>query len=81
MKTSTSTEECDLLVLGSGTGGKVLGGTFPQKGQRVVVVERKYVGGSRLTSARTTSSWTSTETTKSYKETDREEGNYPRRTV
>jgi hypothetical protein len=24
---------------------------------------------------------TSTETTKSYKETDREEGNYPRRTV
>jgi pyruvate/2-oxoglutarate dehydrogenase complex dihydrolipoamide dehydrogenase (E3) component len=33
------------------------------------------------TSARTTSSWTSTETTKSYKETHREEGNYPRRTV
>ena len=37
--------------------------------------------GSRLTSARTTSSWTSTETTKSYQETDREEGNYPRRTI
>jgi pyruvate/2-oxoglutarate dehydrogenase complex dihydrolipoamide dehydrogenase (E3) component len=36
---------------------------------------------SRLTSARRTSSWTSTETTKPYKETDREEGDYSRRTV
>jgi hypothetical protein len=41
----------------------------------------EFLIGSRLTSARTTSSWTSTETTKSYKETDREKGNYPRRTV
>ncbi len=39
-------EECDLLVLGSGTGGKILAGTFAQKGQRVIVVERKYVAGS-----------------------------------
>src|SRR5580698_10826893 len=39
-------EECDLLVLGSGTGGKILAGTFAQKGQRVIVIERKYVGGS-----------------------------------
>ena len=46
MKTSTSTEEYDLLVLGSGTGGKILAGTFAQKGQRVIVVERKYVAGS-----------------------------------
>ena len=46
MKTSISTEEYDLLVLGSGAGGKVLAGDFAQKGQRVVVVERKYVGGS-----------------------------------
>jgi choline dehydrogenase-like flavoprotein len=36
-------EECDLLVLGSGTGGKILAGTFAQKGQRVIVIERKYV--------------------------------------
>jgi pyruvate/2-oxoglutarate dehydrogenase complex dihydrolipoamide dehydrogenase (E3) component len=46
MKTSTSPEECDLLVLGSGAGGKVMAWTFAQKGQRVVVIERKYVGGS-----------------------------------
>ncbi len=46
MKTSTSTEEYDLLVLGSGGGGKVLAGAFAQKGQRAVVVERKWVGGS-----------------------------------
>ncbi len=46
MKTLTSTEEYDLLVLGSGGGGKVLAATLAQKGQRAVVVERKYVGGS-----------------------------------
>ena len=46
MKSSTSTEEYDLLVLGSGTGGKILAGTFAQKGQRVIVIERKYVAGS-----------------------------------
>src|SRR6202011_1277340 len=97
-------EEYDLLVLGSGTGGKILAGTFAQKGQRVIVGEGKYVAGAgpniacpprkniihsakvasffsrsnefgiskenvRITSARTTSSWMSTETTKSYKET------------
>ena len=39
-------EECDLLVLGSGTGGKILAGTFAQKGQRVIAIERKYVTGS-----------------------------------
>jgi pyruvate/2-oxoglutarate dehydrogenase complex dihydrolipoamide dehydrogenase (E3) component len=46
MKTLTSTEEYDLLVLGSGAGGKLIAWTSAQKGQRVVVVERKYVGGS-----------------------------------
>src|SRR5580704_7528126 len=46
MKTSSSKEEHDLLVLGSGAGGKVLAGDFAQKGQRVIVVERKYVCGS-----------------------------------
>ncbi len=33
-------------MLGSGAGGKVLAGDFAQKGQRAIVVERKYVGGS-----------------------------------
>src|ERR1700722_18817797 len=46
MKTLASTEEYDLLVLGSGAGGKVLAGYCAQKGQRAIVVERKYVGGS-----------------------------------
>src|ERR1700719_1305451 len=47
MKTSsTKPEEYDLLVLGSGAGGKLIAWTSAQKGQRVVVVERKYVGGS-----------------------------------
>src|SRR5580658_2119983 len=46
MKTLTSTEEYDLVVLGSGAGGKVLAADLAQKGQRAVVIERKYVGGS-----------------------------------
>jgi pyruvate/2-oxoglutarate dehydrogenase complex dihydrolipoamide dehydrogenase (E3) component len=46
MKTSTSTEEYDLLVLGSGAGGKVLAAALAQKGQRAVVFERKWVCGS-----------------------------------
>ena len=47
MKTSiTNPEEYDLVVLGSGAGGKLIAWTSAQKGQRVVVIERKYVGGS-----------------------------------
>jgi pyruvate/2-oxoglutarate dehydrogenase complex dihydrolipoamide dehydrogenase (E3) component len=47
MKTSiTKPEEYDLVVLGSGAGGKLIAWTSAQKGQRVVVIERKYVGGS-----------------------------------
>jgi pyruvate/2-oxoglutarate dehydrogenase complex dihydrolipoamide dehydrogenase (E3) component len=46
MKAQTSLQEYDLLVLGSGAGGKLIAWTSAQKGQRVVVVERKYVGGS-----------------------------------
>jgi pyruvate/2-oxoglutarate dehydrogenase complex dihydrolipoamide dehydrogenase (E3) component len=38
-------EECDLLVLGSGAGGKLISWTSAEKGQRVVTIERKYVGG------------------------------------
>ncbi len=46
MKTNNSNpEEYDLVVLGSGAGGKLIAWTSAQKGQRVVVVERKYVGG------------------------------------
>jgi pyruvate/2-oxoglutarate dehydrogenase complex dihydrolipoamide dehydrogenase (E3) component len=39
-------EEYDLVILGSGTGSKFLAWTFAQQGQRVVTVERKYLGGS-----------------------------------
>jgi pyruvate/2-oxoglutarate dehydrogenase complex dihydrolipoamide dehydrogenase (E3) component len=46
MKKSTSTDDYDLVVLGSGAGGKLIAWTSAQKGQRVVVIERKYVGGS-----------------------------------
>jgi pyruvate/2-oxoglutarate dehydrogenase complex dihydrolipoamide dehydrogenase (E3) component len=42
----TKPEEYDLVVLGSGAGGKLIAWTSAQKGQRVVVIERKYVGGS-----------------------------------
>ena len=47
MKTSNAKpSEYDLVVLGSGAGGKLIAWTSAQKGQRVVVIERKYVGGS-----------------------------------
>src|SRR6267143_1927916 len=39
-------EEYDLVILGSGTVGTVAAWTFARKGQRVAVIERKYVGGS-----------------------------------
>src|SRR5277367_5624481 len=39
-------EEYDLVVLGSGEGGKNLAWTMARQGQRVVVVERRWVGGS-----------------------------------
>jgi pyruvate/2-oxoglutarate dehydrogenase complex dihydrolipoamide dehydrogenase (E3) component len=46
MNTSiTNPEEYDLVVLGSGAGGKLIAWTSAKKGQRVVVIERKYVGG------------------------------------
>jgi pyruvate/2-oxoglutarate dehydrogenase complex dihydrolipoamide dehydrogenase (E3) component len=38
-------EEYDLVILGSGTGSKFLAWTFAEQGQRVVTVERKYIGG------------------------------------
>ena len=39
-------EVYDLLILGSGAGSKLLAWTLAGRGQRVAVVERKYVGGS-----------------------------------
>ncbi|HEX3627306.1 MAG TPA: FAD-dependent oxidoreductase [Verrucomicrobiae bacterium] len=39
-------EEYDLLILGSGTAGKLLSWTFAAKGMKTAVIERKYVGGS-----------------------------------
>jgi pyruvate/2-oxoglutarate dehydrogenase complex dihydrolipoamide dehydrogenase (E3) component len=47
MKTpTTNPEEYDLVVLGSGEGGKYLAWTLARKGQRALVIERKWVGGS-----------------------------------
>jgi pyruvate/2-oxoglutarate dehydrogenase complex dihydrolipoamide dehydrogenase (E3) component len=39
-------EEYDVVVLGSGAGGKLLSWTLAGDGKRVAVVERRYVGGS-----------------------------------
>src|ERR1700685_603545 len=43
---SNMTEDYDVVVIGSGIGGKVLSWTLASQGKRVAVVERKYVGGS-----------------------------------
>lgn len=42
----TTLEEYDLIILGSGEGSKYLAWTLAKEGQRVAVVERKYIGGS-----------------------------------
>ncbi len=39
-------EEYDLVVLGSGEGGKFIAWTLAKQGQRVAVIERHYIGGS-----------------------------------
>jgi pyruvate/2-oxoglutarate dehydrogenase complex dihydrolipoamide dehydrogenase (E3) component len=39
-------QEYDLVVLGSGEGGKYLAWTLAKQGKRVAVVEQKYIGGS-----------------------------------
>src|SRR5215470_11191776 len=38
--------EYDVVILGSGTGGTIAAWTFAGEGQRVAVIERKYIGGS-----------------------------------
>jgi pyruvate/2-oxoglutarate dehydrogenase complex dihydrolipoamide dehydrogenase (E3) component len=45
-RTRTNVEEYDLLVLGSGTAGKLLSWTLSKAGMKTANVERKYVGGS-----------------------------------
>src|SRR3981081_4658129 len=42
----TQPEEFDLVILGGGTGSTVAAWTFAGEGKRVVVVDRKYIGGS-----------------------------------
>jgi pyruvate/2-oxoglutarate dehydrogenase complex dihydrolipoamide dehydrogenase (E3) component len=42
----TDPEEYDVVVLGSGAGSKLAAWTLAQQGQRVAVIERKYIGGS-----------------------------------
>jgi pyruvate/2-oxoglutarate dehydrogenase complex dihydrolipoamide dehydrogenase (E3) component len=39
-------EEYDLVILGDGTGSTLAACTFADQGQRVAVIERKYIGGS-----------------------------------
>ena len=41
-----SPEEYDLVILGSGAGGKLAAWTSAKQGRRVAVIERKYIGGS-----------------------------------
>jgi pyruvate/2-oxoglutarate dehydrogenase complex dihydrolipoamide dehydrogenase (E3) component len=39
-------EQYDVLVLGSGTAGKLMAWTMAKEGRRTAVIERKYIGGS-----------------------------------
>src|SRR5262245_65548259 len=41
-----ATEDYDLVILGDGTGAKFAAWTSAEKGKRVAVIERKYIGGS-----------------------------------
>lgn len=40
------TEQYDFVILGGGTGSTIAAWTFAAEGQRVGVIERKYIGGS-----------------------------------
>src|SRR5262249_57637225 len=42
----TQLEEFDLVILGGGTGSTLAAWTFAGEGQRVAVIDRKYIGGS-----------------------------------
>jgi pyruvate/2-oxoglutarate dehydrogenase complex dihydrolipoamide dehydrogenase (E3) component len=45
-QSAPSAEEYDLVILGSGEGSKYVAWTLARQGQRVAVIERKYIGGS-----------------------------------
>jgi pyruvate/2-oxoglutarate dehydrogenase complex dihydrolipoamide dehydrogenase (E3) component len=45
LSTKTGPEEYDLVILGSGAGSKLTAWTLAGQGQRVAVIERKYIGG------------------------------------
>src|SRR6201985_1115064 len=45
-KSTVNPEEYDLVVLGSGEGGKYLAWTMARQGRRVAMIERKWIGGS-----------------------------------
>ena len=45
-KRMTQTERLEILVLGSGVGGKLIAWHMAQSGRRTAVVERRWVGGS-----------------------------------
>src|SRR5215475_12959263 len=42
---SAEAAEYDLVILGSGAGGKLAAWTYGKQGKRVAVIERKYIGG------------------------------------
>lgn len=42
---SAEVQEYDLVILGSGAGGKLAAWTYGKQGKRVAVIERKYIGG------------------------------------
>jgi pyruvate/2-oxoglutarate dehydrogenase complex dihydrolipoamide dehydrogenase (E3) component len=42
----TQPEDFDLMILGGGTGSTIAAWTFAAQGQRVAVIDRKYIGGS-----------------------------------
>ena len=45
-ETLSRAEEYDLVILGCGEGGKYLAWTLAKQGKHVLVIERKYIGGS-----------------------------------
>ena len=46
MSTKEDVEQYDLVILGGGTGGTIAAWAFAAEGQRVAVIDRKYIGGS-----------------------------------
>src|SRR5580693_1314986 len=46
MPQKANPEEFDVVILGGGTGSTVAAWTFAGQGQRVAVIDRKYIGGS-----------------------------------